>query len=388
MSEKQTERYLGESTPKLGFGFMRLPRTDGGGGGGFGGFGAPPEFDLPQIEKMVDYFLDHGFTYFDTAFVYAGSEEAMKKTLVERHPRDKFTIASKLNLMFANSADDLQTQFNTTKERLGVDYLDFYLLHGLGGQTIQKAEDLKAWDFVKGLKEQGLIRHLGLSFHGTPEELEGVFQKHPEAEFVQLQINYLDWESPQVQSRRIYEVARKYNVPVTVMEPVKGGQLASEESVFGAELKKAAPEVSVASWALRYVASLDGLITILSGMSTYEQVVDNVKTFEGIKKLTDSDRALLDRAIEAINSVPSVPCTRCNYCAPNCPQNINIPALIGLYNDYLVYRSKDGIARSYGFMTGQGGKAKDCVSCKTCEEHCPQHIEIADTLAKLSPLVD
>ncbi|MDR2420477.1 MAG: aldo/keto reductase [Oscillospiraceae bacterium] len=382
-----SDTYLGESTPKLGFGFMRLPRLDGG-GGGFGDFGATPQFDLPQIEKMVDYFLDHGFTYFDTAFVYAGSEEAMRKTLVERHPRDKFTIASKLNLMFVNAPDDMLAQFNTTRERLGADYLDFYLLHALGGPSIQKAEDMKAWDFVKGLKEQGLIRHLGFSFHGTPEELDGIFRKHPEAEFVQLQINYLDWESPQTQSRRVYEIARRYNVPITVMEPIKGGQLASEESVFGAELKKAAPDVSVASWALRYVASLDGLITILSGMSAFEQLADNVKTFEGIEKLTDADRALLDRAIETINSVPSVPCTRCNYCAPNCPQKINIPALIGLYNEYLVYRSADGIKRTYGFMTGQGGKAGDCVACKTCEEHCPQRIDIADTLLKLSPLVD
>jgi predicted aldo/keto reductase-like oxidoreductase len=172
------------------------------------------------------------------------------------------------------------------------------------------------------------------------------------------------------------------------MEPIKGGQLASEASVFGEALKRSAPDVSVASWALRYVASLDGLITILSGMSTYEQLVDNVKTFKNIQKLSGDDRKLLDDAVATINSVPSVPCTRCNYCSPNCPQKINIPALIGLYNDYLVYRSAEGIGRNYGFMTMQGGKAKDCIECKTCEEHCPQHIEIADTIAKLSPLVD
>ncbi|MDR1328113.1 MAG: aldo/keto reductase [Oscillospiraceae bacterium] len=392
MSEKSIGKYLGESIPKLGFGFMRLPRADGdSGGGGFGGFGAPPKFDMPQIEKMVDYFLDNGFTYFDTAFVYQGSEEAMREALVKRHPdRESYQIASKLNLMAIQnrSLEGLKQEFETTMERLGTPYLDFYLLHGLGGPSIASAEELGAWDYLKELKAAGKIRHAGLSFHGTPEELDELLTKHPEAEFVQLQINYLDWENPQVQSRRLYETARAHNTPITVMEPIKGGQLASEASVFGEALKRSAPDVSVASWALRYVASLDGLITILSGMSTYEQLVDNVKTFKNIQKLSGDDRKLLDAAVATINSVPSVPCTRCNYCSPNCPQKINIPALIGLYNDYLVYRSAEGISRSYGFMAMQGGKAKDCIACKTCEEHCPQHIEIADTIAKLSPLVD
>jgi predicted aldo/keto reductase-like oxidoreductase len=369
------DKYLGESIPKLGFGFMRLPRTKDG-------------FDKAQIDRMVDHFLGAGFTYFDTAFVYQGSEEAMRDSLVLRHPREKYQIATKLNLMLAQRYEDLQEQFDTSRARLGVDTIDFYLLHGLGGPSIAKAEELRAWDFVKDQKEKGRIRHYGLSFHGTPEELEDIFIKRPDAEFVQLQLNYLDWDNDKVQSRRVYEVARKYNKPVTVMEPIKGGLLGSEESVTAKDFKAYNPNVSVASWALRFIAQLDGLITVLSGMSTYAQLADNVSTFTGIQPLNETESALIKGAVEQLNSVPRVPCTDCRYCVPNCPQKILIPALMSLYSNYLVHNTAENFGHSYGFMTMHGGKAKDCIACKACEAHCPQHIEIADTLAKLSALVD
>jgi predicted aldo/keto reductase-like oxidoreductase len=372
-----TENYLGKNIGKLGFGFMRLPKKEG-----------EDAFDMEQVCDMVDCFMDAGFTYFDTAYVYEGSEEALRQSLVERYPRERFQVATKLNLMFAKTAEDLPGFFETSCKRLGVDYVDFYLLHGLGGPSIEKAEELKAWDYIKTLKESGKARHIGLSFHGTPEELDGLLGKHPEAEFVQLQINYLDWENERVRSREVYETAMRHNVPVTIMEPVKGGLLASETSAAAERLRKADAGVSAASWALRYAAGLQGLVTVLSGMSTLEQVKDNVATFKDFKPLSDKENEAVAEAVSILNGIPRVPCTGCNYCAPNCPQKIAIPGMMNLYSDYLVHNTLDGIVRGYGFMTRMGGKASDCIACRVCEEHCPQHIEIADTIAKLSTLVD
>jgi predicted aldo/keto reductase-like oxidoreductase len=369
------EKYLGESIPKLGFGFMRLPRKDGA-------------FDTEQINKMVDHFMDAGFTYFDTAYVYEGSEDALRQSLVERYPRDQFQIATKLNLMFAKAPEDLPGFFDTSRKRLGVDYVDFYLLHGLGGPSVEKAEELKAWDYIKALKAEGTARHIGLSFHGAPEELEGILQKHPETEFVQLQINYLDWDGDKVRSREVYEIARAHGVPVTIMEPVKGGLLGNADSVIAKGFLEYNPDASIASWALRYAAGLEGLITVLSGMSTFEQVADNVATMKDFKPLSERERELVSDAVDILNGIPRVPCTGCNYCAPNCPQKIAIPAMMGLYSDYLVYNTVEGIRHGYGFAARMGGRAADCVACRICEEHCPQHIEIADTIAKLSALVD
>ncbi|MDR1589348.1 MAG: aldo/keto reductase [Oscillospiraceae bacterium] len=369
------EKYLGESIGKLGFGFMRLPRKDG-------------VFDTEQIGRMVDHFMDAGFTYFDTAYVYEGSEDALRKSLVERYPRESFQIATKLNLMLAKTPEELPGFFETSKKRLGVSSVDFYLLHGLGGPSIAKAEELKAWDYMKSLKASGEASHIGLSFHGTPEELDDIFQKHPEAEFVQLQINYLDWDSERVQSRRVYETARRHGKPVTIMEPVKGGLLGSEASPAAERFRAHDPDASPASWALRYAAQLEGIITVLSGMSAFEQVEDNVATFKNMRTLTDIERGIIREAADILNSIPRVPCTSCNYCAPNCPQKIVIPALMGLYSDYLVHRTAPALLHGYGFATRAGGKAGDCIACHVCEEHCPQHIGIADIVAKLSALVD
>jgi predicted aldo/keto reductase-like oxidoreductase len=392
------DTYLGQSIKKLGFGLMRLPRTAGG------------EFDIPQYSKMVDLFLENGYTYFDTAFVYGGSEEATREALVKRHPRDKYTITSKLNLNAAFSSGGgggfgggpatipeskeeawkkLNDQFETTLSRLGTDYLDFYLLHALGGATSTLADQVDAWGFVKQLKEQGKIKHFGNSFHGTPEELEDLLSKHPETELVQLQINYLDWEDARVQSGACYAVARKYNKPIVVMEPIKGGTLANEESVFAKSLKKADPNASAASWALRFVADLDGLVTILSGMSTFEQIEDNLHTFNTLKPLTDGDRKAIADAREAIASVPRVGCTTCRYCK-DCPQSIRIPEMFNLYNDYLVYGTFN--AQMYGMYTSAGpfgpagGKPADCIKCGNCERECPQHIEIIELLEKIAAL--
>ncbi|MDR2502490.1 MAG: aldo/keto reductase [Oscillospiraceae bacterium] len=386
-------KYLEESTPKLGFGFMRLPHA---------GAGDDAPFDYKQINKMVDYFLDAGYTYFDTAFVYGGSEEAMRETLVRRHPRDRFTIASKLNFNAAISDGKppapgspppeipdaaecrrrLVSQFETTLARLGTDYLDFYLLHGLGGPGIELAEKMGGWEYAKELKAQDKIRHLGFSFHGTPEELEGILAAHPETEFVQLQINYLDWEDPEYRAKEQYDICRRYNKPIVVMEPVRGGQLAAENSAFAKFFKELEPDSSVASWALRFVAEKPGLLTILSGMSAYDQVVDNVRTFEGLKPMTDEGRAAIKKSQETIAAIPRVPCTACRYCK-DCPAGIPIPAMFDLYNDYLAYNVFN--SHMYGFFS-RGGKPSDCIGCKNCENECPQRIEIAALMGKIAAI--
>jgi predicted aldo/keto reductase-like oxidoreductase len=369
------DTYLGESIGKLGFGFMRLPRKNDG-------------FDYEKINKMVDTFLEQGFTYFDTAYIYMGSEEAMRETLVKRHPREKYQIASKLPMMMLNKPEDMQPAFDTTLQRLGTDYIDFYLLHGLGKEANEKAEKLGAWDFVRDLKAKGKVRHYGFSFHDSPEALETILTAHPDAEFVQLQINYLDWESEDVQSRKIYEVARRHNKPIIIMEPVKGGMLASKGSALEKVFKAANPEASVASWAVRYATSLDGLITMLSGMNSFEQLNDNINTVKNMKVLDAKDMSVINEAVEVLKSIPRVPCTGCRYCIENCPQKINIPDLMDLYSDYLVYNTAENSEFPFKMALKGGGKPSDCIACRVCEGHCPQHIEISQILSKMVPLYE
>ena len=360
---------------KLGFGYMRLPQASGGN-------------DMEQIIRMADTFIAGGGTYFDAAYVYQGAEVALGESVVKRYPRDSFQIATKLNVRFATAPEQVQEQYNTSLERLGVDFIDFYLIHGLNAESSKKAEEFGVWSFFADLKAKGLIGHIGFSFHGSPADLEEILTKHPEAEFVQLQINYLDWNSEDVQSRLQYEVARKFNVPVAIMEPIKGGMLAGTGSPIAGILREANPNVSLASWALRFAASLEGVYVTLSGMSTYDQLADNVSTFQEFAPLTAQEQEILDKAVEAIKSVPRIPCTDCRYCIEDCPEKIMIPGLIDLYNDYLVYQSTDSLGRRYGMMTRNGGKASDCQKCRVCEGICPQNLEIVDTLEKVTAVFE
>ena len=364
-----------EKISKLGFGYMRLPRNEG-------------VVDIEQVKKMADTFLESGGTYFDAAFVYEGAEVALRESVVLRHPRENIQIATKLNLHFVEKPEQLDEQFKTSLERLGTDYVDFYLLHGLNSATSKKAEDLGAWTYLSDLKAKGLIRHMGFSFHGPPEDLEEILSKHPEAEFVQLQINYLDWENPKVQSRRLYEIARKHDVPIIVMEPIKGGMLTGDTSPIAGLLREANPKASMASWALRYTAQLDGVFVTLSGMSTYEQLADNVATFADFKPLSGDEQKVLQKAVEIFDAVPRIACTTCRYCVNDCPQKIMIPTLIDMYNSYLVYNTTTNLDHGYRMWTRNNGKAGDCVACGVCEDICPQDLEIIETLKKVSALFD
>ena len=270
--------FLGEEIGKLGFGLMRLPQNNG-------------VIDIEQTKQMVDMFLEAGFTYFDTAWAYNGSEDAIRQALVERYSRERYQLATK-NAAWINckTKEEAEAQFDTSLKQTGAGYFDFYLLHNLGESRTHFFDDYNMWDFVQKKKNEGLIKHVGFSFHSTPEELEEILIKHPEMEFVQLQINYADWDYPAVQSRRCYEIARKYEKPVIIMEPVKGGMLANPPESVKKILINAEPDKSVASWAIRFAADLDGVITVLSGMSNIEQMSDNLSFMKGFKGLTSDEK--------------------------------------------------------------------------------------------------
>ena len=371
------DSYLGESIKKLGFGLMRLPMNG-------------DEIDMDQTKKMVDTFMSKGFTYFDTAYVYIGgkSEVALKEAVVDRYPRDSFQCATKLPLWDQKSREELQEILDTSLQRAGLEYYDFYLLHAMSAERAQKADELQAWDFMKQVKAQGKAKHIGFSFHDSAEALEDILKNHPEMEFVQLQINYADWESDSVQSRKCYEVARKYNKPVIIMEPVKGGSLATMTPEVQKLFKDANPDASIPSWAIRYCASLEGIITVLSGMSNEEQLNDNVSYMEDFQPLTDSERQVVAKAVEILNNTPTIPCTACKYCVDGCPQKINIPGVFSAMNNFTLYNNLPGAKGSYQNAVKDGGKAGDCIQCGRCEAHCPQHIQIIEELKKAAATLE
>ena len=368
--------YLGEHFKKLGFGLMRLPRLD------------DSTIDLEQVKQMVDLFLSKGFTYFDTAWAYPGSEDAIRQALVERYPRDKFTIATK-NAAWINckTRDDAIAQFETSLKQTGAGYFDFYLLHNLGEMRTHFFDDFKMWDFVADKKREGLIKHYGFSFHSTPEELDDILTKHPDAEFVQLQINWADWENPAIQSRGCYEVARKHGKPIVIMEPIKGGTLTNLPDEVAKVFTDANPDASTASWAIRFAASLDGIIAVLSGMSTLDQMKDNVSYMENFQRLTADEQAIVERARAELDKVPVIPCSSCRYCEHDaCKHNIGISGSFTAMNILTRYKNKAFADGQYTWLVERHGKeyAGKCVKCGACERVCPQHISIRKELAKVA----
>ena len=371
--------YFGKETPKLGFGLMRLPRVQGA---------EQDTIDVEETSRMVDAFLEAGLTYFDTAYVYGGSEVATGKALVARHPRNTYTIATKLNAGAAKDEADAKQQIYTSLERLGTDYIDYYLLHAIGAGNLPKYNEYGLWDYVKELKEKGIVRHYGFSFHDTPELLDQVLTDHPDVEFVQLQINYADWEDKNVQSRACYEVARKHGKSVVVMEPVKGGTLANLPDKISAPMKEANPDASFASWAIRFVASQDGILTVLSGMSNMEQMEDNLSYMKNFQPLSEDEYAVIAQVQKNLASIDTIPCTSCRYCTPGCPMEINIPGIFGVMNNYLIYEQLEKSKGDYKWRTSKGGAASACIQCGQCEEQCPQHIKIIDQLQKVAAILE
>ena len=373
------ERYFGEHTPKLGFGLMRLPKLENG------------EIDLEQVKEMVDLFMAAGQTYFDTAYVYddGKSEEAARLALVERYDRGSFTLCTKLNAwMGAHDETSAKQQFYTSLERTGAGYFDYYLLHALQPSNYHLYDDWHLWDFVKEQKAKGLIRHWGFSFHATPEILEQVLCAHPDAEFVQLQINYADWESEKVAARKCYEIARRHGKSIVVMEPVKGGALANPQPDVAALFKAAAPQSSAASWAIRYAASLDGIITVLSGMSNAAQMRDNLSFMKDFKPLSDEEQSVIRKAQQMLGASKAIPCTGCSYCTPGCPMNIPIPEIFAAMNRRLSFGQLERSRADYFSATANKGRANNCIGCGQCESACPQQLSVMELLKTCASVFD
>ncbi len=373
------ERYFGEATPKLGFGLMRLPKTKDG------------KIDLEQTKQMVDRFMEAGLTYFDTAYVYddGDSERAAKAALVDRYPRESFTLATKLCAwMGAHDEKSAKQQFYTSLERTGAGYFDYYLLHALQAGNYKTYDKYHIWDFVKEQKEKGLIKHWGFSFHATPDILDQLLTDHPDAEFVQLQINYADWENPDVTARENYEVARKHGKSIVVMEPVKGGALANPPTKVQEIFRQADLKASFASWAIRYAASLDGIITVLSGMSNLEQMEDNLSYMKDFRPLNAHEQQAIRKAQEAINGVKSIPCTGCHYCTGGCPKQIPIPEIFAARNRQLVWGQLQEGQAAYDQLAAKGNVASDCIGCGQCERACPQQIKVIQRLKECAAALE
>lgn len=366
---------------KLGFGCMRLPLTDQE---------DRASFDEKQVEQMVDMFIENGFTYFDTAYMYHNyqSEVMLKKALIERHSRDSFTLADKMPSMLLKKPEDQDFIFDEQLRKTGAGHFDYYLMHSITEPRIGMLEEFGTWKLLQRKKEEGFIKHLGFSFHDGAETLDRLLTMHPEVEFVQLQINYLDWNNKSVQSGRCYETARKHGKKIVVMEPVKGGTLAEIPEEAETLLRGIDPDASPASWAIRFAASLEGVMMVLSGMSTIGQMRDNISFMKKFRPLSDDEKKAVGQVREILINSNTVPCTSCRYCVEGCPEHIDIPALFELYNEEIRPTSRAAYGREsenkYARLTEGHGKASDCISCRNCVNACPQHIEVPDELKKVA----
>ncbi len=359
-----------ENMPKLGFGLMRLPEKDG-------------QIDIPRVADMVDRYMKAGFNYFDTAYVYHGgnSERVVKDVLLARYPREAFTVATKLPAWALSCKDDCDRVFDEQLERTGLTYFDYYLLHSLeDGANYTTYVDYDCFTWAMQKKAEGKIRHFGFSFHGTPELLERVLDEHPEVEFVQIQLNYADWDNPLVHSGKLHRILLDRGIPMIIMEPVKGGTLANVDPELEQMFKAVTPNRSVASWAMRFVGGLDGIGTILSGMSDEAQVEDNLATFTDFQPLTEEEHAVLAKVLEKMLATPLIGCTSCRYCVDGCPMDIRIPEIFSAVNTSRKFANDNRPRFFYNSLTGFSGKASACLACGQCEAVCPQHLPIISLL--------
>lgn len=363
---------------KLGFGMMRLPLMDANDKG---------SIDIEQTKEMVDAFIDQGFTYFDTAWMYCAfnSENAVKTALVDRHPREQYTLATKLHASYVKCKEDRDRIFEEQRQKTGVEYFDYYLIHAIDKELYAIYNEMDCFNWLIEKKKAGLVKHIGFSFHDSAEFLEQVILEHPEMEFVQLQLNYLDWESKEVQSRKCYEVAKKYQKPVIVMEPVKGGTLTKVPENVKEMFAECQPDLSIASWAVRFVAGLDQVAMVLSGMSNMEQLQDNMSYMAEFEPLSEKEEELVWKAAEMIKDSIAIPCTGCSYCTEGCPMQIQIPEQFTMYNKWKRGEMTGAeTLEAYAALTETSGKASTCAECGQCEEACPQHLPIIEYLKKVA----
>ena len=364
---------------KLGFGLMRLPLLDNDDNDDKG------SIDIDQVIPMVDLFMQRGFTYFDTAYPYHNgrSETTFREAVVKRYPRESFTVTDKMPIWDINSADDMERIFNEQLERCGVDYFDYYWLHALNKNYYEKVQQFDAFGFILKKKSEGKIRHIGFSFHDESSLLEKILTEHPEAEYVQLQINYIDMDNPTVEAATCYDICTRHGKPVIVMEPVKGGSLAKVPDKVEELFKNINPDMSIASWAVRFAASLPNVMMVLSGMSNLEQVDDNTSFMQDFVPLNDEEMAAIGSAAATIKESIAIPCTACHYCTDGCPMGICIPEYFAIYNSIKQF-GKDqqwmNAITYYRNLSNTHGKASECLQCGQCEGHCPQQIPIIENL--------
>ncbi len=359
---------------KLGFGCMRLPLLENG------------EVDIKLFSRMVDAYMENGFTYFDTAYKYCGgkSEPALKEALVDRYPRESYVLTTKLSNEFMHTKEEQERIFSEQLSRLGVDYFDYYLIHNQGTVNYRVSLELDSFSFLKEKKKEGKIRHIGISYHDNAELLDEILTKHPEIEVVQLQINYLDWDNETIQSRKCLEVANRHQKPVIVMEPCKGGRLAVVSDPVRALLETVSPHTTPAAFALRFAASQKGVFTVLSGMNTIDQLKENMAVLGDLVPMGERELSVAQQAAKQISEEVMIPCTGCGYCTVNCPKKIPIPEYFSLFQQgyfttQVVY---------YFNLIQSHAKAGECVGCDQCEKHCPQHIPIRKHLKEIADRFD
>lgn len=362
-----------ESVKKnFGFGCMRLPMKDG-------------EVDVPEMCRMVDTFLASGFNYFDTAHGYLGgkSELAVKECLTARYPREAYILTNKLTAAFFNKEEDIRPFFESQLKACGVEYFDYYLMHAQNHDNFEKFKACRAYETAFALKAEGKVRHVGLSFHDTAEVLDTILNTYPQVEVVQIQLNYVDFEDPAVQSRLCYEVCRKHGKPVIVMEPVKGGTLVNlpdEARAVLEELHGGSP----ASYAIRFAAGFEGIRMVLSGMSNMEQMQDNLSYMADFQPLNETERAAIARVCAILQSRHLIPCTACRYCIDGCPRHIAIPDLFACMNAKQLSHDWNPGYYYENVYTARGGKASDCIACGKCEKVCPQGLPIRKLLREVA----
>jgi len=366
---------------KLGFGMMRLPFIN-----------EYNNVDIEAVKKLADEFLKQGFVYFDTAYIYHGgnSEIAFREAVAKRHLRDSYVIADKMPMFIIQSKEQLSQIFDEQLERCGVEYFDYYLLHNLNRQFYKITQQVNAFQFVEQKKKEGKIRRIGFSYHDNAEFLDQILTEHPEMEFVQLQLNYLDINDISIESGKCHEVAVKHGKQIVVMEPVKGGMLANVPDEVKTLFKGYNSKASPASWALRYAASFENVIMLLSGMSNEEQLADNINTMKDLGELNKEEQSIIHKATEIIKENVAISCTECRYCVADCPQKILIPDYFVIYSNLVRSKGtqKDLAKVYYGNLIRDYGKASDCVQCGVCEGHCPQHLPIMKHLKEIATALE